>query len=74
VRPIDSEQRDFRIAALKYALGMGADAIIPPGDFPNLSSAVDIIGDALKGPLNDDERVLLQKEYPAVRDYPFFES
>ncbi len=51
----------------------GADVIIPPGDFRNFSFCVDHIGEILEAPLSRREKTLLDNEFLAVKDYPFFD-
>jgi len=72
-KPIDVGDKAFAIAALKYTFQTGANAIIPPGDFRDFSFCVDHIEEILHEPLSKEEKALLNKEYLAVKDYPFFE-
>lgn len=72
-KPIDVENREFGVAALKFTFQAGADVIIPPGDFRNFSFCVDHIGEILKAPLSRREKTLLDNEFLAVKDYPFFD-
>ncbi len=59
---------------MKYAFKAGAEVIVPPGDFVNFSYAVENIGKVLEAPLSGEEMRLLEREYPKVKDEPFFES
>ncbi|MFA6455766.1 MAG: aldo/keto reductase [Bacteroidota bacterium] len=72
VKPIDVQNKAFAIAALKYSLHMGADAIIPPGDFKNFSFTVDVIREVIETPLQEEEMKLLKEEFSLVKDFPFF--
>ena len=72
-KPIDVENREFGIAALKFTFQAGADVIIPPGDFRNFSFCVDNIEEILDSPLTKKEKTLLDNEFLAVKDYPFFD-
>ena len=72
-KPIDVENRELGVAALKFTFQAGADAIIPPGDFRNFSFCVDNIAEILDSPLSKKEKTLLDNEFLAVKDYPFFD-
>ncbi len=72
VKPIDVENREFGIAALKFTIQTGADVIVPPGDFRNFSFCVDHIEEIFGKPLSRQEKQLLDKEFQSVKEYPFF--
>lgn len=72
VKPIDVENKEFGIAALKFSIQAGADVIVPPGDFRNFSFCVDHIDEILNNPLSRKEKQLLDNEFLSVKDYPFF--
>lgn len=72
-KPIDVRNTALGVAALKYTFQSGADVIIPPGDFRNFAFCVDHIGEILERPLSKKEKSLLNTEFLAVKDYPFFE-
>lgn len=72
-KPLDVADKEIGIAALKYTFNVGADVIIPPGDFRNFSFCVDHIEEIVGNELSSSEEQLLKKEYLAVKDYPFFE-
>jgi len=71
-KPIDVEDTPFGLAAMKYALSLGVDTLIPPGNYASFSFAVDHIEECLKNPLNEDDRRLLQKKLTLVRGKEFF--
>jgi aryl-alcohol dehydrogenase-like predicted oxidoreductase len=71
-KPIDLEDRKLRLAAMKYTLSLGVDAIVPPGDFVNFSFVVENIDECLKNPLTDEDLTFLKQNYEKVKDYPFF--
>ena len=60
------------IAALKYTFRAGADVIVPPGDFRNFAFCVDHIEEIVSKPLTAKETKLLEHEFLAVKEYPFF--
>ena len=72
-KPFDTdEEPEILLAAVKYALSLGVDTIIPPGNFNHFKFAVDHIDEALAGPLSDAERALLAARLEQVKDQPFF--
>ena len=72
-KPIDVSNIDLGVAALKYTFRAGADVIIPPGDFRNFAFCVDHIEEIVEDEITSSEKELLNKEYLAVKDHPFFE-
>ncbi len=71
-KPIDRENTELRIAAMKYSLSLGADTLIPPGNFEDFSFLVENIEECLRQPLSDEDMVLLMQSYEKVKDHPFF--
>lgn len=72
-KPIDADQdQELLLAAVKYALSLGVDAIIPPGNFDHFKFAVENIEKAVAEPLSEGERKLLEDRLKIVRDRPFF--
>lgn len=71
-KPIDVENKELRLAAMKYALSLGADTLVPPGNFVDFSFVVENIEECLKHPLNEDDIKFLKESYEKVKDYPFF--
>lgn len=71
-KPIDVEDEAFGMAAMKYALSLGADTLVPPGNYLSFSFAVKHIDECLKNPLNDDDRRLLREKLELVRGKEFF--
>ena len=70
-KPINTdEEPEFGIAAMKYALSLGVDTLIPPGNFKSFSFAVDHIEECLKNPTYDGE--LLKTKLETVRGKEFF--
>lgn len=54
------------LAAMKYALFLGVDAIIPPGNFEQFSFAVEHIGDCVRHPLVEEDLSYLRQETQAI--------
>ena len=71
-KPIPAENKALGVAAIKFAFGLGADIIVPPGNFKSFSFAVDHIEEILNQPVSADESSLLDQEYALVKAYPFF--
>ena len=71
-KPIDVEDEAFGVAAMKYALSLGVDTLIPPGNYASFSFAVDHIEECLANPLNDDDMRFLKAKLETVRGKEFF--
>ncbi len=69
-KPI-SENPELTIAAMKYAYGMGAQALVPPGNFENFSFAIEHADEIVK-PMTEAERKLLEDELIAIDGKYFF--
>lgn len=70
-KPMDTDDREFAIATLRYALDMGVDVLVPPGNFRSFSFCIDNIEEVLGKPLSAYEKKLLDKEFEKVKDIPF---
>ena len=69
-KPIDTdEEPEFGTAAMKYALSLGVDTLIPPGNFKSFSFAVNHIDECLESPSYDEE--LLKEKLKTVRGKEF---
>lgn len=71
-KPFYPDQKELRVAGMKYALAMGADVLVPPGNFENYSFMVEHCEEVFTKPLSDQERALLKERYQAVQELPFF--
>ncbi|MDO4521927.1 MAG: aldo/keto reductase [Eubacteriales bacterium] len=71
-KPIDVEDEEFLIAALKYVAEMGVDTIIPPGNIHHFKFAVEHVDEIFDQPLTAQERQMLRERVEEVRAYPFF--
>ena len=71
-KPIDVEDEAFGVAAMKYALSLGVDTLIPPGNFASFSFAVNHIDECLANPLNDQDLTFLRQKLELVRGKEFF--
>lgn len=73
-KPFGIADKDLRTAAMKYALDMGADVLVPPGNYESFSFMVHEIDDALRSPLSPQDLDLLKARFGQVRNRPFFET
>lgn len=71
-KPIALNDKELRLAAMKYTLSLGADTLVPPGDFENFSFVVENIEECLNNPLTEDDLAFLKRSYEKVKDFPFF--
>ena len=71
-KPIAVENEAFGMAAMKYALSLGVDTLIPPGNFASFSFVVDHVDECLANPLNDADRSLLAAKLETVQGKEFF--
>ena len=71
-KPISAGDTALRLAAMKFAYSLGADILIPPGNFECFSFEVEHAEECLNSPLTDEERQLLETRLEAVKAYPFF--
>ena len=71
-KPIDTEEEAFGVAAMKYALSLGVDTLIPPGNFDHFSFAVEHIDECIANPLCDADRAFLTEKLKTVRGKEFF--
>jgi hypothetical protein len=70
-KPIDTDlEPEFGISAMKYALSLGVNTLIPPGNFKSFSFAVDHIEECLREPACDE--LLLRSKLESVRGKEFF--
>jgi hypothetical protein len=73
-KPIDADDVAFRLAAIKYTLSLGADTLVPPGNFRDLAFVVDHIDECLANPLTEADRELLTERYARVKGHAFFDA
>lgn len=60
------------LAAMKYTLSLGADTLVPPGNFENFSFILKNIDECLKNPLNADDLEYLKSELVKIDGRFFF--
>jgi len=71
-KPIDTDDVAFGTAAMRYALSLGVDTLIPPGNFDSFRFAVDHIDACVDTPYSDADRALLAQRLEGVRGKEFF--
>jgi hypothetical protein len=64
-------QDELMIAAIKYTLSLGIEAIVPPGNFEHFKFAVDHIGECLAEPLSSMDLALLKRELANIKEMYF---
>ncbi|MBQ6679876.1 MAG: aldo/keto reductase [Lachnospiraceae bacterium] len=70
-KPIHTDlEPEFGIAAMKYALSLGVDTLIPPGNFRSFSFAAEHIDECVEDPVPDMD--LLRAKLATVRGKEFF--
>ncbi|MBP5728855.1 MAG: aldo/keto reductase, partial [Clostridia bacterium] len=70
-KPVNTdEEPEFGIAAMKYALSLGVNTLIPPGNFKSFSFAVEHIDECIENPAYDE--ALLRRKLDTVRGKEFF--
>ena len=71
-KPIDTGDVAFGTAAMRYALSLGVDTLIPPGNFDSFRFAVEHIDECVDTPYSDADRALLAQRLEGVRGKEFF--
>ncbi|MBQ8953536.1 MAG: aldo/keto reductase [Clostridia bacterium] len=71
-KPIDIADEAFGMAAMRYALSLGVDTLIPPGNFDSFQFAVEHIDACLKEPYAAEDQRLLETRLAAVKGKEFF--
>ena len=72
-KPIDPEEEAFGVAAMKYALSLGVDTLIPPGNFESFSFMVNHIEECLAHPYGPEDAAVLQEKLAVSDGLEFFE-
>jgi hypothetical protein len=70
-KPIIRDE-EFAIVAMKYALSLGVDTLVPPGNFEHFSFAVDHIDECLSNPLTTDDVDFLKCKLKQIDGMYFF--
>ncbi|MDF2685031.1 MAG: Aldo/keto reductase, partial [Clostridia bacterium] len=70
-KPISDDEK-LGVAALKYTLSLGVNAVVPPGNFESFSFAVEHIDQCMENPLNDSDISYLKEELKKIEGHYFF--
>ncbi len=72
-KPFSADEGDLRLAGMKYAVQqMGADVLVPPGNFECYQFMVEHVQKAFADPLFADEQVALKQRFQQGKHLPFF--
>ncbi len=72
-RPVEGDDA-FAVAAMKYALGMDIDTLVPPGTESSFVFAVEHIDECLRHPLSAAETELLRGKLPELEGRYFMDE
>lgn len=72
-KPIDVADEAFGMAAMRYALSLGVDTLVPPGNFESFRFAVEHIDACMAASLSEADMDLLEKRLAGVRGMEFFD-
>lgn len=72
-KPFDKEDAAARVAGMRYAYSLGADTLIPPGNWECQSFMMRHIREAQAG-LTKEDAALLAQRANQMKDHPFFDK
>lgn len=64
---------EILLAALKYAVSLGEDILVPPGNFEHFSFALEHLDEIFDKTITKQEEEQLQERLSEVRAYPFYD-
>lgn len=73
-KPFDQSDKDARLAAMRYSLNAGADALVPPGNWECQSFMMENIAEAIDHPYSKEDEAVLKERFNEMKDYPFFDK
>ena len=73
-KPIDAQQHTLRLAAIRYAFHLGAETLIPPGNWECGEFMLANISECLDHPYSRNDEALLLQQFQKVKDQPFFQQ
>ena len=71
-KPFHEADEALRIAAMKYTFDLGADVLIPPGNWECQVFMMEHVQQCLDNKLSEQEHEMLNKHYQTVKNSPFF--
>lgn len=73
-KPFDAEDKDLRLAAMRFAFHLGADVLIPPGNWECQSFMAAHAEETLDTLYSQGDRKLLAAHFEKVKAQPFFQK
>ena len=73
-KPFDADDTAARAAGMRFAFNMGADALIPPGNWECQSFMLSHYEQAFLASYAPEDEKMLNARYEAVKDHPFFDK
>ena len=71
-KPIDIADEAFGMAAMRYALSLGVDTLVPPGNFESFQFAVEHIDECVEKEFSEEDKRLLESKLKVVQGKEFF--
>ena len=71
-KPFDIDDEAFGMACMRYALKLGADVLVPPGNFESFSFGVEHIEQCLKEPFGPQDEAILNERFLINKGREFF--
>ncbi len=72
-KPFDIDDEDFGMACMRYALKLGADVLVPPGNFESFSFGVEHIEQCLAEPFGEKDEAILNERFLINKGREFFQ-
>ncbi|NLW20165.1 MAG: aldo/keto reductase [Clostridiales bacterium] len=73
-KPFDADDTAARMAGMRFAFHMGADVLIPPGNWECQSSMQDLYEQVAARPYGPEDEQLLTQRLAAASAHPFFKK
>lgn len=71
-KPFESTDKEARLAAMRYSYSLGADALIPPGNWECQSFMMAHAAEAVGQPLSSKDTGILSSRLETMANHPFF--
>lgn len=71
-KPFEQSDSEARLAAMRYSFSLGADALIPPGNWECQSFMMAHAAAAHGRPLSSKDTGILSSRFEAMKEHPFF--
>lgn len=73
-KPFEKEDVAARLAGMRYTFNLGADALIPPGNWECQSFMMEHYEEAAKTGYTKEDEALLRARFEQMKDHPFFDK